>query len=337
MHRAALVLYRDLVTGDDGPRIADGLLRLRQGLKASIPPKTVGDCLLLATWNIRDFGRRRLGPRTPEALGYIAEILSRFDLVAVQEVNEDLDEFERVRARLGEWWSCLYTDVTDGRPGNRERLAFLFDTRTVRFSGLAGELVLPAKKRERVVQYARTPFTSGFTVGRKHIELCTVHILWGKSVAVTNERVAEIRNVARTLAKRAKRHEREDAPHTVLMGDFNIFNRDDATFAALSRAGFTIPPPLQTIPGSNVGKMKRHYDQIAFLQREGALQAKTAGVFDFHDHVFRDPADAAHHRTGKHTFRAWRTYQMSDHLPMWVQLQVDATDEYLREAAHRGA
>ena len=26
----------------------------------------------------------------------------------------------------------------------------------------------------------------------------------------------------------------------------------------------------------------------------------------------------------------WRTHQMSDHLPMWVELKIDYSDEYLR-------
>ena len=330
MRADAAVPYRDLVTGKGGPRIARGLLRLRGALRAAIPTKTVGDSLLLATWNIRDFGRRRLGPRSGEALGYIAEIISRFDLVAVQEVNDDLAELDNVRGRLGRWWDCIYTDVTEGRAGNRERLAFLFDSRTVCFSGLAGEVVLPGKKGREVLQFARTPFTCGFTAGRKQIELCTVHIYWGKSVAVTPERIAEIGDLATMLAKRAKKHRAEDAPHTVVMGDFNIFNRGDATFAALRKARFTIPVQLQSIPGSNVGKKKRHYDPIAFLEGEGIMEAKAAGVFDYYEHVFREAQDAAAYDTGKKTFREWRTYQMSDHLLMWVQLQVDSTDDYLR-------
>lgn len=329
--------YREIVAGDDGARIAQGLLRLRAALSASIPAKTVGDCLLLATWNIRDFGKGKQGGRSDEALAYIAEILSRFDLVAVQEVSADLAELARVRRMLGRWWKAVYSDVTGGAAGNGERLAFLYDSRTVRHSGLAGEIVLAPKEKRPVLQFARTPFTCGFVAGDKQIELCTVHIYWGASVAVSRERVAEIQNVARALAKRAKEDRAEDAPHTLLMGDFNIFNRDDATFEALTKAGFTIPPELQSIPGSNVGKSERHYDQIALLERPGRLEARAAGVFDYYEHVFRDPEDAQHDGGGKLPFRTWRTYQMSDHLPMWVQLEVDGTDELLARAVHRAS
>lgn len=325
--------YPRLVDGADGPRVAEGLLRLRAGLSVTVPKKTLGDSLLLATWNIREFGRQRLGPRSAEALGYIAEVVSHFDLIAIQEVNDNLDELEAVRRLLGRWWEVIYTDVTAGTRGNQERLAFLYDSRTVRFNGLAGEIVLPAQKGAETVQFARTPFTCGFTAGWKKIELCTVHIIWGESVAVTDERVAEIGNIAKALAKRAKKNQAPNSPHTVLLGDFNIFNREDATYQALTSAGFDVPEALQTIPGSNVAKTKRHYDQIAFLKRVGTLEASAAGVFDFYEHVFRDGEDDAHYDTGKKSFREWRTYQMSDHLPMWVQLRVDGTDDYLAKAA----
>jgi hypothetical protein len=63
-------------------RTVDNLLSLRSRLDRDIPQKTATDTLLLATWNIREFGNNR----RKESLHYIAEIVSRFDLVAIQEV-----------------------------------------------------------------------------------------------------------------------------------------------------------------------------------------------------------------------------------------------------------
>jgi hypothetical protein len=68
------------------------LKALRAQLSAKIPAKDAEDNLLLATWNIRDLGKAGggwgYGERLPESYFYIAEILSRFDFIAVQEVNE---------------------------------------------------------------------------------------------------------------------------------------------------------------------------------------------------------------------------------------------------------
>jgi hypothetical protein len=83
---------------DDRKRAVDNLIRLRAQLDRSVPNKDADDNLLFATFNIRDLGknnRRGWGKRLPESLFYIAEVISRFDFVAVQEVNE-LDEWLQI-------------------------------------------------------------------------------------------------------------------------------------------------------------------------------------------------------------------------------------------------
>ena len=143
-------------------RTARGLLLLRKKLAEQIPKRTVNETLLLASWNIRDFDASKYGFRTDEAMYYIAEIISHFDLVAVQEVNADLKALHRLMKTLGSWWKFIFTDVTAGSAGNRERGAFIYDSRKVKFGGLAGEVVIPAKKLpDRTLdpqrQLARTP------------------------------------------------------------------------------------------------------------------------------------------------------------------------------------
>ncbi len=131
----------------DRARVVQNLLALRAQLDETVPDKDADQNLLLATWNIRDFGkinRRGYGPRLPETHFYIAEILSRFDFVAVQEINE-LEEWEIVMDILGPDYSYIATDVTDVKlGGNGERLTYLYDRRKVRFQNIAGEIVLPA-------------------------------------------------------------------------------------------------------------------------------------------------------------------------------------------------
>ena len=56
-----------------------------------------------------------------------------------------------------------------------------------------------------------------------------------------------------------------------------------------------------------------------------------SGVFPFFDFVYRD-VDAATYLPGKPAtdYRQWRTFKMSDHLPVWVQLDVDFGEDYLK-------
>ena len=325
-------------------RTVEGLKRLRQALAAAIPARTATDTLLLATWNIREFDSGKYGYRREEPYYYIAEIVSRFDLIATQEVRDGLYPLQTLVRLLGSDWDFLVTDVTLGAPGNSERMAYLFDRRKVSFTGLAAELVLPKEKgaKDEPVQMARSPYVAGFRAGRAYLTLATVHIYYGKGVALEPRRLAEISAFAKTIAKHAGKLSGapQYAPgaiptpdNLVMLGDFNIFNRHDVTMRAITKAGFVVPDALQEVPGSNVAKNK-HYDQIAYYKKLARLKATgKAGVFDFYEHVYRlaDEGEYAHERAQRpgRSFKEWRTYRMSDHLPMWIELSLDDADTYL--------
>jgi hypothetical protein len=88
--------------------------------------------------------------------------MSRFDVVAVQEVRGNIRALRYLLKLLGEEWGFLLTDVTKGPAGKDERLAFLFDSRRVKPSGLACELVVwiadsPKISKGLDRQFARTP------------------------------------------------------------------------------------------------------------------------------------------------------------------------------------
>lgn len=294
-------------------------------LRAHVPRRR-RDALLLATWNLREFDTPGYGERTDECLRYIADIVSRFEIVAIQEVRQDLLALRRLLRMLGPHWEFLVTDVSEGDVGNNERLAFVYDTRSVRFGGLAGEVVLPGAKR----QFARTPYTCAFDVCGTSIQLCTVHVYYGAARAVDTRRLAEIRAVAQTLAARAA-EKHAWTPNLCLLGDFNISRRTDVTYEAITEAGFEIPGALQNLPGSNVPKNKL-YDQMALLPG-GTLQcSERARVFDFYETVYRAEDEGLYVRDmGEPYMKSknpmqyyrskWRTFQMSDHLPMWMQLR----------------
>ena len=345
--------YYSLRNDPNNARIIDGLRRLRDQLDTEISTRSLDTTLRLATWNIREFDSPAYGPRISDAYYFIAEIISRFDLVAVQEVRRDLSALRTLMKHLGWQWRYLVTDTTEGDPGNNERLAFLYDTRKVRFTGLAGELVLPDLKKPdgsvvKVDQLVRTPFTAGFQSGWVDLQLATVHILYGDSAPDDPGRIAEISALARFLADRSK-DPASASPNLVLLGDFNIFDRTDATMTALTDAGWSVPEPIRQLPqGSNANRDK-FYDQIAVLPIAHRFHpAGPAGVFDYYKSVFRKEDQTAYipdmgkaYRTnskgqprnaaGKASYfkTYWRTFQMSDHLPMWIDVKIDYTDEYL--------
>jgi hypothetical protein len=132
--------------------IADELSDLRAALDKEIPAKIFDANLLIATWNIRAFGdltlKWKAAPtdnpkRDLHALRCIAEIVSRFDVIALQEARANLKALRHMIKLLGPNWGLILTDITKGDKGNGERMVFLFDTRKVQLSGLACELVVP--------------------------------------------------------------------------------------------------------------------------------------------------------------------------------------------------
>jgi len=195
----------------------------------------------------------------------------------------------------------------------------------------------------------------GFQAGWARFILTSVHIQWGESKANSPKRIQEIRAVAQFLKKRT-----EDpnawARKMILLGDFNIFNTADPTFFELLDAGFTAPIELDGV-NSNV-KGDRSYDQIVFREKENSMECKKAGTVNFFDLLFtlddfktyepflkkyvdgkKTTKKIWKDRTDKEKLRYykdWRTHQISDHKPLWVELKVDYADAYL-ERKMRGA
>ena len=327
-------------------KVASQLLSLRNRLKQDIPQRNVTDSILLATWNIREFGRnQKAGVRLPESLLYIAEIISHFDLVAVQEVNQNLADLKQLVELLGDWWEYIVTDVTEGAAGNQERIAYVYDGRKVRFDHLAGELALPAKGKP-AQQPARSPFLCAFRTGWRRISLCSVHIYYGKSNPNDPRRVKEIAEISELLAKRNKRRQNiadGEPENSILIGDMNVFNQTgDKTTEALAKNQFIIPKEMKTLEGRNLTRDK-YFDQIAFHDPQKRLHTSQAGVFNFSKILYKDDDEASHAQAMERSapvqykkardkskfYKNWRTFQISDHLPLWLELQTDFANAYL--------
>ena len=213
----------------------------------------------------------------------------------------------------------------------------------------AAEIVLPPNSLVGgAEQFARTPFVASFQAGWLKINLATVHIYYGSGTAGLERRQQEIRRLTQLLADRARSDSDSDADaYFVVLGDFNIVDREHDTMAALQSNDFVVPEPLQHVPGSNV-RQDRFYDQIALWTGEShrrtahtRIQPHRAGVFDYFDVVYRTDEEETY-RPSMHkpdsdelyaSYALWRTYQMSDHLPMWVELHIDFASEYLDEVA----
>lgn len=370
-------------------RCASRLLAMRKSL-APIRNRKSDSSLLLATWNIRDFDSNKFGfgHRLPETFYYLAEIMSSFDLIAVQEVNRDLSALHKVMSILGREWDYIATDSTVGAGGNDERMVFVYNTEKVWFRKIAGEIVLPdgqlvvsrkkakaskekaeedaptadeqAKAKEAFEevkqQFARTPFVVAFQSGWFRFSLCTVHIYYGTaSGEPLKRRIAEIERLVEFFAERQDKESKQEkdrydnVENYILLGDFNVVSPKHKTMQALKGNGFTVPA---AIDGDKVRGPEDHfYDQIAVRVKDQRFKVVGGGMVNMYQDVFRDEDRAIYQsalpkadpeknakfkaKTPDELYRKWRTWQMSDHSPLWIEIETDFADDYLRNLAQK--
>ncbi|PYR67549.1 MAG: endonuclease [Acidobacteria bacterium] len=309
--------------GDVSPEIAKGLLALKKRLAAAkIASSKLDETINLAVWNIREFGKVH---RTIPAIHYIAEILGQFDLIAMVELRKDLSDLGKVLWFLGPTWDVVYSDWIDDPGGNDERVAFLFDRRAVTFNGLAAEIDAPrtAKAKEYLAELSfwRAPYMASFRSGNFDFILIATHTRWGDSIEA---RRAELQLLADWIDTRFASDFVEDHD-LVVMGDFNIPKLDDTLFKALTSRGLMIPECLRTlkvgdrvIGGSNLGADAR-YDQILHLPTMKSRFNNNGGAVDF----WISDARIDELFPGSNYSRDKFTFQLSDHFPVWAQINID--------------
>ena len=310
--------------------VVEDIARVRRRLAScGLPPKTGDANLLIGTWNIRAFGpvyeQWSENPGSPKrnlrGVAILAELIRRFDVVAVQEVRADtsgirllVDEF------LGPDWGLMLSDVSAGERGNTERLGFLYDRRRVLPSGLAGEIVLPPTAQgDPQEQFDRTPYIVGFRAGTERFTLLTAHIRYG---ALPAERLPELIALAEYTAREIR--DRATAPgaeerNLIVLGDFNIDRRDDnPLFNAFISTGLNVPQQLVGVK-STYNTEARYYDQIGWFMDESfnLKYTEKAGSVDFSGAVFKDLSSFL------------MSYRVSDHFPLWVEFGIDRSAEQM--------
>jgi endonuclease/exonuclease/phosphatase family metal-dependent hydrolase len=299
--------------GNVSLEIAEGLKILRKRIQAAqIPSSKLDETLNIATWNVREFGKKK---RSEAAIHYIAEIIGQFDFVGLVELRDNLSDLNRILPILGPYWDTLYSDTIPDAGGNRERICYIFDSRTVRFNGMAAEASPPREKRGSEYlnekSWWRAPYVASFKSGNYDFLAFTTHVRWGEDIAA---RLSEIQGLANWIGAKTKEKNAEDKD-IIVMGDFNIPSRSDPMFAALTSTGLELPSALITDDfGTNLARNKR-YDQILHLARYPQNFTNAGGVLDFYsgDHKPLFPG------LSKTEF----TYQLSDHLPLWIQINTD--------------
>jgi endonuclease/exonuclease/phosphatase family metal-dependent hydrolase len=335
-------------------RIIQNLLELRQGLDDRVAVKKADYNLIVASWNIKEFGHTT--QRLPEAYFYIAEIIGRFDLVIVQEIKSGLKELQILMQLLGPTWSYLINDITEGQAGNSERSAYIYNTKRVDFGGLAGEIVLWDELTENstIKQLKRTPYMTGFRAGWKTFAIVNLHLHPGDGDDDLLLRREEVDLLLQAIKEKVRRG-RLWNDNLILAGDFNLYDgadKDGPTIELFNAGGFR---EIESLIGVDTNASHTEaYDRLFLTHNEyftvarDAQGKEVAGVFDLFDFVYKTGHETSYtavmqeHYTGardmtdpnnlKSYFKhPWRKNQMSDHFPIWFELIIDSSDEFLEE------
>lgn len=292
---------------------------LRAHKKKRGVPDRDADHLLLATWNIANLGVQQ---RTDEHYRLLAEVISWFDLVAVQEVNEDLDGLRAIQAHLPKDYRCVFTDAG----GNNERSCFLYDAGDLALLELVGEVSVPPSDfthiklpgvKSAFTGFDRNPFIASFGWRDRTFSMVTVHSFFGSDDdKVDMERRALETFAVGRWADLESKSRNAYSSDILVMGDFNLpkVAAGDPVHDALLKRGLLLPTHTSKVY-SNITDDKQ-YDQIAFLPGLKD-RLRTAGVFDMDNALFPDlwQRNAA-------SFRSYMRYYVSDHRPYWMQLGV---------------
>ena len=342
------------MTNKEKVRTIENILKLRTSLEA-IPEKRTDKNLLLCSWNLKEFGSYQ--HRVPESYFYLAEIISKFDLVSIQECKANLNPLKILLRILGSDWAYLFNDVSDHEGSNSERSLIIYDKRRCDFSGQAGEIILHHKvsQNHNLKQFNRIPYLTGFTSGWKRFSLITLHLQPGNDSDDKEIRHAEVKFLMELLKKRLKKKTEIKlwSDNIIILGDMNLYRNNLETFQELNKNHFIevdelVGKDTTTAASDNI------FDHIFFYNKSlyPALEkVNKAGVFNMFDTVFKDDqhnlpeyleyinkleadriAEGGKPYKNKESYykQHWRTRQVSDHYPIWVEMEIDSSDSFLK-------
>jgi endonuclease/exonuclease/phosphatase family metal-dependent hydrolase len=272
-----------------------------------IPRREVDENIILGTWNIQNFSEKK----SWRSLKYIADIIERFDITAIQEIKSDLRGLRKLQEILPGQYRALVSDLT----GNYERFAFIYDQRTIEATGLVTDIALDLDTvNHEGFQLHRMPYCASFKAGRFDFTVVSVHIF--QSDTAIREKEIDL------LAEKIKDLSTEQQSKVVdrdffVVGDFNIERDGDRFFNALVGHGFVMPPTMNDLT-TNFNR-DGTFDKIAWVNRPDFYYNGACNVVPFNEVVFQEKDPPGGSR------------EISDHLPLWAEFRVNELTQQLTQ------
>lgn len=281
-------------------------------------PASTKDNILIATWNIAN-----LGVQEREAAHYklISSIIQWFDIVSIQEVNDNLDGIVQICSYLPKKFKKVFTDAS----GNNERMCYVYNSTKLKLAEKIGEIAIAAEDLGDITLpgvntafqgFSRTPFLCSFIHKNEAWVFINVHAYFGdeRGTESMERRALEAYAISRWADLRRK-SKNCFSPRIIALGDFNLpkVDKDDPIYKALTARGLELPDHSTKIYSNIADDME--YDQIAFIPGMKS-RIKSEGVFDFDGALFSDLWDPAKPLQ----LRNYLRYYISDHRVKWMEM-----------------
>lgn len=255
----------------------------------------------------------------------LAELVSWFDLAAIQEVNDNLAGLRGIQHHLPPSYRVLFSDAA----GNQERLAFVYDSAKVTLLAKVGEVAIPPRDLPSIALpgidqpfrgFDPTPYLAGSQAGDFTVVLVNVHLFFGSDRREDVDRRRLETDAVACWADLRHRSANAFTANIVALGDFNLPKAEagDPVYDALTAQGLHLPRH-STVMGSSLTE-DTHYDQLAFFAGPTRDAFECSGVFDFDGALFRSLWENPDR--SERDFFAYLRYYTSNHRLLWSSFRI---------------
>jgi endonuclease/exonuclease/phosphatase family metal-dependent hydrolase len=260
----------------------------------TLPPVRPGDLIRVASFNIQVFGDKKLSD--PKVAPILAQIIRKFDVVAIQEVRTEDATFMNRFLQMINLAGVPYDAVVGprlGRTVSKEQYAFIFDTTRIEIDRVS---VYTVKDPDDLLH--REPLVAGFRArGPDPNQAFTFTLI--DIHTDPDEKDNELNALDDVF--RAVRDDGRGEDDVILLGDLNS---DEAHLGQLGALPY-ISYVISGVPTNTRGN--KTYDNILFDRRATTEFLGRGGVLDVMREFNLTVEDAL---------------LVSDHLPIWAEFSV---------------
>jgi len=246
----------------------------------------------MLSWNVENFGKSKSNAE----IAYIATLLDKYDLVALQEVVAGYGGAQAVARladelnRKGNHWEYTISNPTTSTPSKTERYAFLWKTAQLKKIGKAW------LEKKYAIEMEREPY------------LCTFEYHNNQFTAVSFHAITKSKQPKKEIKYFKFFPEEYPKSNLIFMGDFNC-TQSHSVFNPLRKMGFASALVNQKTSLKRACKngqyLASEFDNLFFLKSK--IKKLNAGVVLFYQN-FQSLQQAK---------------TISDHCPIWMEFSLN--------------